>query len=171
MISNSGGSDESVCKNTVISPNRALLDELDKTDIDQLHKAVLQISSNCFELKKLCATVLVSAGTLISTFLGWHLNQALLGGGFIVTAFFWVLDAQSFYYQRKLRDRMDLLNNNIRGRGGMQGSIASGLRVGKWRSMFNESMAFYLILALIFAIVGLLMHYGLIHEIAPQKPA
>lgn len=158
-------------KITVISRELALLNELDKTDIDQIHKAVLQISSNCFELKKLCATVLVSAGTLLSTFLGWHINRALVCGGLIITAFFWVLDAQSFYYQRKLRDRMDLLNNNIRGRSGLHGSRANGLLVGKWQSLFNESMVFYLTLAFIFAIVGLLIHYGLIHEIAPQKPA
>ena len=38
------------------SPEDADEDSLDKEQIDQLHAVTLQVSSNCFELKKLCAT-------------------------------------------------------------------------------------------------------------------
>ncbi|GAB3791328.1 hypothetical protein [Nocardioides ungokensis] len=81
-------------------------DALDKEQIDQLHAATLQVSGNCFELKKLCATVLIAAGTLIVTLSDRDLNQALFVGGLVVVLVFWTADAQSYYIQAKLRARM-----------------------------------------------------------------
>lgn len=83
-----------------------LADGLDKEQIDQLHAATLQVSGNCFELKKLCATVLVAAGTLIVTLSNRELDHALFAGGLVVVVLFWAADAQSYYIQAKLRVRM-----------------------------------------------------------------
>src|SRR5436190_23927590 len=41
-------------------------DDLDKDQLDQLHAATLKASDSCFEIKKLCATVLVPTANLVS---------------------------------------------------------------------------------------------------------
>jgi hypothetical protein len=81
-------------------------DEMDKLQIDQLHKVVLELAKNWFELKKLCITVLVSAATLIAVFTTQKLDAALFVGCGIIVLFFYVADAQSYYYQEKIRIRM-----------------------------------------------------------------
>ena len=45
-----------------------ILDQQDMKSIDQLHQVVGQFSTNCFEAKKLSATVLVSAFVFFVTF-------------------------------------------------------------------------------------------------------
>lgn len=82
---------------------RTTASELDLKSIDQLHALVLELSKNCFELKKLCATILVSGSVLIATFTDKRLDYAFFGAGAIVILFFWILDSQSYYYQDKLR--------------------------------------------------------------------
>jgi hypothetical protein len=97
-------------------PDDELRDELDKASIDQLHKAVLQISGKCFKIKKLCVTVLISAATLLATFTDKKLDLSLFVGGLIGVSFFWLLDAQNYYYQEKLRARMKKLGEDIASR-------------------------------------------------------
>src|SRR5258708_29946935 len=82
-------------------------DERDKMHIDQLDKAVLQFSSNCFETKKLCATVLVSASLLVATFGNKQLNYTLFIVGLVILLIFWGLDGYNYYYQKKLRAQMN----------------------------------------------------------------
>ena len=65
---------------------------------------------------------------------------------------------------------MQILAKQIRTRNGAQVSKTKELLVSKWHALFDWSMAFYWILAFIFLAVALLMHYDVIHEIAPQKP-
>ena len=89
-------------------------DDLDKEQIEQLHAATLQVSGNCFELKKLCATVLVAAGTLIVTLNRTKLDHALFIGGLVVAFVFWTADAQSYYIQAKLRTRMKNISASTR---------------------------------------------------------
>jgi hypothetical protein len=162
----------------------AIQDELDKTSITQLHSVVLQLSGNCFELKKLCVTVLVSAGTLVATFAGWRIDAALLGTGAVVTSFFWILDGQSYYYQEKLRARMKNLADRIAARGEVTsalgndgvGAVLSEERA-QWNSrergrhaLLNQSMAFYWMLIALLILLALLFHFDLVHTLAPQKP-
>ncbi|KAA1425002.1 hypothetical protein FE697_003660 [Mumia zhuanghuii] len=133
-------------------------DALDKEQIDQLHAATLQVSGNCFELKKLCATVLVAAGTLIATLSDRELDQALFVGGLVVVLVFWTADAQSYYIQAKLRGRMkELQQTRARRIADLHGYVADGVGIpinlppARWRrirhAFFNASMLYYFLVA------------------------
>lgn len=151
-------------------------DEIDQTNIEQLHKAVLQLSNNCFELKKFCVTVLISASTLIATFTNKQLDPFIFVAGIFVVIFFWILDSQSYYYQEKLRARMKELASNIAKRNSPQLVIDGvGMPLDKRRmerkpserilaSLFNWSMVFYLILFILMAIIGMLYSYGYLYS-------
>ena len=138
--------------------------ELERMQIDQLHEVVLQLSKNCFEIKKLCLTVLVSALVIISGFTSRQLDLSVFLGAAAVVAFFYLLDAQSYYYQRKIRLRMrDLVSN------GRPGVVCIGMPVGQtstakrdvaWRALFNASMLFYVVLVVCDAILLLLYLNG-----------
>jgi hypothetical protein len=56
-------------------------DELDREQIEQLHAATLKASDSCFELKKLCATVLVPTATVVAVFTDKRLNEAVFIAG------------------------------------------------------------------------------------------
>lgn len=143
---------------------RRLSRRLAEVQLGQLHEVVLQLSKNCFEIKKLCLTVVVSALVLISTLSSdsGHagLDPAHFAGAGIVILFFYLLDCQSYFYQEKLRAKMeDIIRNYLDGtneappgrifvlgvpvkdRGGL------GSRVG--HALFNASMLFYLLLGAI----------------------
>jgi hypothetical protein len=167
-------------------------DEFDKICIDQLHKVVLQLSGNCFELKKLCATLIVSAGTLIATFTGRHLDASLFSGATFITLFFWVLDSQSYYYQEKIRARMKKLGEDIIEPASVPAGTPSipqpalstpdtpldgvGMPLSEERenraagnrilhAFFNGSMSFYWILIALFGLLAVLYWQGIIHTI------
>lgn len=63
-------------------------DELDKELLGQLHNATLKASDTCFEIKKLCATVVVPTGTLVVLLSGGRLNLAVFCGGIARGALF-----------------------------------------------------------------------------------
>lgn len=93
--------------------------ELDLKSIDQLHGAIIHISRNSFELKRLCLSLLVGAATLIVSFADSNAGSPNLNGNsfwigaLIIVASFWILDAQSYYYQLKLRRRMNDLARDV----------------------------------------------------------
>lgn len=151
--------------------DRETLRTLDLKTIDQLHAVVLDLSKNCFELKKLCATVLVSAAVLIATFTDKKLDYSFLGAGAIIIGFFWILDVQSYFYQDKLRSIMKEKARAIVEEGKLKLEVEgvgvplatartheSRLR----RSFFNPSMLFYAFLALIDGGVAVLYWLGAI---------
>jgi hypothetical protein len=130
--------------------------ELDTQSINQLHSVVLEMSKSCFELKKLCATVLGTSVTLIASFTRQSLDTSLFVGAMMVITFFWIADAQSYYYQEKIRIYMLDLQKGIQ----LRSSDSSGLFDGvgmpitaerltrpRWRRVlhaaFNWSMTFY----------------------------
>lgn len=146
---------------------------MDQQQIDQLHAATLQVSGNCFELKKLCATVLVAAGTLIATLSDRELDHALFVGGLVIVAVFWTADAQSYFIQAKLRSRMrDLQRVRVQriAELGPYGVDGVGLPINvdsvKWRrvihSFFNASMLYYLLIAVVVASAWVAYGTGLI---------
>ena len=156
-------------------------DELDKASIDQLHAVVLQLGSNCFESKKLCVTVLISASVLITSFTRNQLDVSFFVGGSMVSLFFWFLDSYSYYYQEKLRARMKVLAESIAGRHtpivGIEGvgMPLSELREKRGRlrrtlhSAFNSSMAFYAVLLAVCIVLALLHHHGWIRSVPLEK--
>jgi hypothetical protein len=125
-------------------------DSLDKEQLDQLHAATLKAADSCFELKKLCATVLVPAGVLVATFSDKKLNPAVFVAGFLVIVAFWIADAFSFYYQRRLRALMREIwvRRAARCAEGYD-HVQNVAAVGWFRAAFNSSMIYYLVLAVI----------------------
>lgn len=149
-------------------------DKLDEAQIEQLHKAVTQFGANCFELKKLCVTVIFAAATLLATLTAKQLDSAFFVGALIATVVFWLLDAQSYYYQEKLRARMKKLAEEIGVRHrlveytdgvGMPLSEARENRstfVRAVSALFNWSMFFYLVFACVVAVLLVLYLAGII---------
>lgn len=149
-------------------------EELDTQSINQLHAVVLEMSKSCFELKKLCATVLGTSITLIASFTKQSLDPSLFVGATLVIAFFWIADAQSYYYQEKVRIRMKELQDGILSRSsglrlldgvGMPISVQRSTRP-HWNrvvhSAFNWSMTFYGGLTALVVIVSLLYRLDII---------
>lgn len=148
-------------------------ESLDKEQIDQLHAATLQVSGNCFELKKLCATVMVAAGTLIVTLSDRELDYALFVGGLVVVLVFWTADAQSYYIQAKLRARMKELQQ-VRTRRLAELSTYAVEGVGLpidvqparprriLHAFFNASMLYYFLVAVVLSSAWVAYGTGLI---------
>jgi hypothetical protein len=142
-------------------------DALDSVRIDQLHAATLKASDSCFEMKKLCATLLVATGTLVSVFNNKTLSAGVFIAGLAVIASFWLADSVGYYYQRRLRALMDglILRRGERCEPTYTFKAATG--VGWLRAAFNGSMVFYLILAALVSAGWLLWGIGLISAAAP----
>ena len=124
-------------------------DEIDFAYADQLHHAVLHISKTCFDLKKLCVTIL----GLVMVFLTKINNNMFTSSIFIVgitlSIGFWVSDATAYYYQRRLRKRIKQHFQNITQRnGGKKESIHK--EACFISSMFNLSMIIYYLLLILF---------------------
>lgn len=149
-------------------------DDLDQQSITQLHTMVVEFSKNCFELKKLCATVVGSSLTLLAAFTSQRLDAVFFVGSAVIIVFFWMADAQSYFYQRKLRLQMNALQEGILQRGAAKlifngvGMPISADRENNpaqrvWHAIFNASMSFYLGLLAIDALAVLVYVLGGLH--------
>jgi hypothetical protein len=138
-------------------------DDLDKGQLEQLHAATLKASDSCFELKKLCATVLIPTGTLVSVFTNKRLNPAVFISGLLVVAAFWLADSVGYFYQRKLRNLMAPIWKRRAARlPENYDHVPSVVEIGPIRAAFNSSMGYYLILAVLIGLGFLLYGMGLI---------
>lgn len=143
-------------------------DSLDKELLEQLHAATLKASDSCFEIKKLCATVLVPTGTLVAIFSGRQLGTAVFVAGLLAVALFWLADSVGFYYQRKLRSVMNSVWERRAERCEEAWEAPNTPRVGPLGSAFNRSMTFYALLGIPITI-GLVLYWtGVIST--PQTP-
>ncbi|MFD9866286.1 hypothetical protein ACFXI8_00970 [Streptomyces niveus] len=131
-------------------------DELDKDQLDQLHAATVKASEACLELKKLCALILVPVGTIIASFGDKKPGASLFAAGLLVIVGFWIADSFSYYYQRKLRGVMIPIwqRRAVRCGNPPYPFVPTSGAVKPWRAAFNASMAYYLILALLFALAA-----------------
>ncbi|WP_051104877.1 hypothetical protein [Catelliglobosispora koreensis] len=146
-------------------------DELDKEQLAQLHNATLKASDYCFELKKLCATILVPTGALVSVFSDKKLDPAVFVSGLLVVAAFWLADAVGFYYQRKLRIAMDHIWRRRAARcSEPYVYVPTTQPVGAVRAAFNTSMIYYLILGLILTACLILLWAGAFSTSSGQQP-
>jgi len=144
-------------------------EDLAASEIEQLHQLVLQLSKNCFEIKKLCATLLVSVGVFLAGFTPTRLDPSLFAGAGAVIICFYVLDVQSYYYQRKVRAQMRKIAQGISGQAIMvsgvgmplEGTPGSG-RSEYLRAFLNASMWFYVFLAGLDILVVVLWQVGVI---------
>jgi hypothetical protein len=121
--------------------------EIDKLRIDQLHAATLKASDSCFEMKKMCATLLVATGSLIAVFTNKSLSDGVFVAGLAVITSFWLADSVGYYYQRRLRAHMDALIAHHATQLPDTYPFLPALEVNAIKAAFNGSMAFYLLLA------------------------
>lgn len=124
-------------------------DILKLKEIDQLESAILQFSKNTLASKKICGSLLIGVISIILKITNNTLDLSLYVACFLTLFFFWILDSQSYFYQRKLRIIMTNKSNELR-----KGSkITNGLgmplnkdeKASFGKSLFNWSQSFYLI--------------------------
>ena len=125
-------------------------------EIDQLENAILQFSKNTLTTKKICATLLVGMVTIILKLTDNELDNAIYIGGLSTILVFWLIDSNSYYYQRKLRIKMSKLVHALEEHKVLDGY---GMPLGKnenasWKkALFNESQIFYYLVFFIFMIL------------------
>jgi len=154
---------------------KSLSDEIDFKVLDQLHSAVTQFSSFCFEIKKFCITTIFIVLAFITKFTNNQLDSSLFTSSFLMISFFWFLDSTSYYYQVKLRGLMNSRIEGIENRNNNNGLkdhkgdiIIDSSRVDKSfikkaiNSLFNLSMSLYYGLFVVNVTTVVLFKYGYI---------
>jgi hypothetical protein len=126
----------------------------------RLHELLLHVSGTCFEIKKICATVLVASATLIISFSDGNFGSSLYLGALALVGIFWSLDALSYKLQVRIRTRLDTIalrridrvlppippENRVDYLALPLSPKRTELEGRMLRAFFNQSMAFYLIL-------------------------
>lgn len=116
-------------------------------EIDQLDAAILQFSKNTLATKRICATLLIGVSTIVLKITNDKIDYALYVGSIVTLIFFWIIDSNSYYYQRKLRIRMTDIVNKLRANEFI--SDGYGMPLNKrekasWsKAFFNSSQVFY----------------------------
>ena len=136
---------------------KSLEDEIDWKIIDQLHTATLNFSTTSLELKKMLFVLIGIAVPSLIKLAGDKLDRSLFITIYILTLTFWILDSFTYFYQEKLREKMDKHFNNIKVRNAcvevmeadftLENSRTSKSRF--WRSAYNPSTRIYPLLILI----------------------
>ena len=123
----------------------------------------MKASDSCFELKKLCATVLVPTKTRAAVFTDKKLNLAVFVAGLLVRGAFWLADSVGYFYQRRLRVAMTGIWER-RAKRCPEGynHIPRPSKVGPMGAAFNTSMTYYLILGLLIGAALLLFELKVI---------
>lgn len=153
-----------------VSDAQVTADDLDKEQLTQLHNATLKASDTCFELKKLCATVLVPTATLAALFTDKALNAAVFGTSVLVIVAFWLADSSAYYYQRKLRGAMvPIWRRRAQRCAESYTTIPTSGTVTFYKAALNGSMVYYLILFVVVMLGLLLFECGVIHSFPPDK--
>lgn len=149
---------------------RSIEEEIVWARIEQFHAAVLQISRNCFVLKQICTALLVGILTLLYG-LDDELSEAFFVAGVAIPLGFWFLDAMSYFYQEKLRMRINDSFYEIRRRSaqtqvlGRHGDVIELERSAEkrhLRSVFNHSMWLYPLLIIASGILWVMYSLELI---------
>jgi hypothetical protein len=126
-------------------------------EIDQLDSAILQFSRNTLATKKICASLLVGITALILKLTDNSLDLSVYVSGFITLLIFWILDSNSYYYQRKLRIRMTEIVNGLKENKLVidgYGMPLDNKEKPSWkRAFFNESQLFYLLGGLVIIVL------------------
>lgn len=137
-------------------------------EIDQLNSAILQFSKNTLITKKICASILVGIITIILKITNNELDSAIYISSFITLTVFWIIDSNSYYYQRALRIRMTEIVNDLKENKPQLIIDGFGMPLLKkekpsWlKAFFNTSQLFYLFGALIVVALVILDFYDLI---------
>jgi hypothetical protein len=138
---------------------RSLEDEIDWKVVDQLHTATLNFSTTSLELKKMFFVLVGIAVPTLIKLSDSHLDLSLFVTLYVLTITFWSLDSYTYFFQEKLREKMDNHLKNIKDRNrphvivgyrnDLQEFTLENSRTPKnrrWRSATNSSVALYYIL-------------------------
>lgn len=143
--------------------------EIDWKIIDQFHNAVLNFSKNSMQAKKIMFTLL---GIFVAAMLqasSWNIVIRWFPIIIGIVILFWAFDAQTYYYQEKLRTAMDMRFEALKKRYPasdrkdeftLPDNRHGGCRV--LRSFFNSSVVFYPIIIVIVVICWILIERGVI---------
>lgn len=86
---------------------KSLADEIDWKIIDQLHTATLNFSTTSLELKKILFVLIGIAVPSLIKLAGDKLDTSLFVTIYLLALTFWFLDSYTYFYQEKLREKMD----------------------------------------------------------------
>lgn len=138
-------------------------------EIDQLDSAILQFSNNTIAIKKLCASILVAVITIILKINENKIDNSIYISSVLTFLIFWFIDANSYYYQKKLRVKMSMVieqltKNEIFCNGfemplNKKNNLLPKIKK-HWDSFFNWSQLFY-ILGIIITIILFNFRVGL----------
>jgi hypothetical protein len=136
---------------------KSLEDEIDWKIIDQLHTATVNFSSSSLELKKMLFVLIGIAVPSLIKLSGDHLDNSLFVTLYILTFTFWTLDSFTYFYQEKLREKMDKHFGNIKTRNSSELVTESDFTLENsrnsknrfWRSIYNPSTRMYPLLIFI----------------------
>ena len=148
---------------------KSLEDEIDWKIIDQLHTATINFSTTSLEIKKLFFVLTGIAVPSLIKLAHDKLDLSMFITLYILTCTFWFLDSFTYFYQEKLREKMDSHFSLIKNRNKKEVIITSGFNEGFtieatrtkenriWRSfILNPSVRLYWILFVANSIVFLL---------------
>ena len=86
---------------------KSVEDEIDWKIIDQLHSATLNFSTTSLELKKILFILVGIAVPALIKLAGDKLDISLFVTIYLLSLTFWFLDSFTYFYQEKLREKMD----------------------------------------------------------------
>lgn len=140
-------------------------DNLNRLHIKQKMLATLNFSRACIETKKLCILTEIGIFTIFSNFYkqSGHTHLAVILTLVCATVsplLFWIVDSIFYYYQRKLRRKMDIEENFIRKRHHLKPSYDIGKHCALcWiiKAVFNGSQVMYVILLTIVISIDILI--------------
>lgn len=128
---------------------RSCEDELDWSQVEQLHEATLQISNSCFEFKKLCVGLIGVALAILTKLAPDKLNHAFFIVPLLICFGFWIADFTAYYYQRSTRNLMKVKLLSIAKRNKINDYPSKELAVSWGQAAFNLSMSLYFALGAI----------------------
>lgn len=128
---------------------KSCADEIGFASAEQMHAAALQISKTCFDVKKLCVTFLGASMAFLVMLTDTQVDHSLFIVALVLIVGFWMSDATAYFYQRRLRARIDACFQEIARRNKAQGKTAVS-SVSVWGAMFNSSMSLYYVLGILY---------------------
>lgn len=95
---------------------KSCADEIDFTMAEQMHAAALQISKTCFDLKKLCVIFLGTSMAILIRITDNSIDHSLFVVGLVLITGFLISDATAYFFQRRLRVKINDRLQNIEDR-------------------------------------------------------
>ncbi|MDN3671562.1 hypothetical protein QWY99_00590 [Flavobacterium branchiarum] len=108
--------DNSLLRMDNIEYVKSLDDEIDWKIIDQIHTATLNFSTTSLELKKIFLVLIGIAVPSLIKLAGDKIDTSLFVTIYLLALAFWSLDSFTYFYQEKLREKMDVHFANIKNR-------------------------------------------------------